>query len=200
MNAWDWSPFLVGGGTRPDAMTGLAPEFGSALAALFQAAPPEVQQNLRVTSAYRSPEVQERLWADALAKYGSEAAARKWVAPPGRSNHNHGAAVDFKFLDPSAQEWVHQNAGQFGMHFPMSHEPWHIEMAGDDHVPNLTFGSGVPSAPQNGMAAMFSPLPLSMGAPGEPAAAPFQQQRDERQRRDDDQRSRRSELAKLIRY
>lgn len=48
---------------------------------------------------------------------------------PGRSNHNHGHAVDLKYLDPSATTWAHENAGRFGLAFPLSNENWHIELA-----------------------------------------------------------------------
>lgn len=130
MSEWDWNPYLVGGGTRPDAVTGLADPFEQSLQQMFLDAPPEVQEVLRVTSGYRSPEVQERLWQEALVKYGSPEAARKWVAPPGKSQHNHGSAVDLKYLSPAAQDWVHANAAKYGLHFPMAHEPWHIEPVG----------------------------------------------------------------------
>lgn len=116
-------------------MSGLSPDFAASLQALFSGAPPEIQENLRVLSAYRSPEVQEQLWNDALAKYGSPEAARKWVAPPGRSRHNHGQAVDLRYLDPSAQEWVHANAANYNLHFPMDWEPWHVEPVGARATP-----------------------------------------------------------------
>ena len=84
---------------------------------------------IQVISAYRSVERQAQLYADAVRKYGSEAAARKWVAPPGRSNHNRGLAVDLSYTG-DGREWAHQNAYRFGLHFPMDHEPWHIEPIG----------------------------------------------------------------------
>jgi hypothetical protein len=56
-------------------------------------------------------------------------AARKWVAPPGSSNHNHGEAVDLKY-GKGASEWVHANAEKYGLYFPMGHEPWHVEQIG----------------------------------------------------------------------
>ena len=127
---WDWNPYLVDGGTRPDAMTGLQGGFNNSLAAMFAGAPPEIQAQLRVMSAYRSPERQAQLWEEALAKYGSPEAARKWVAPPGNSKHNHGQAVDLRFLGDEAKNWVHANAAQYGLNFPMAHEPWHIEPVG----------------------------------------------------------------------
>lgn len=147
MSIWDWSPYLTGGGTRPDAMSGLMPEFNTALQGMFAAAPPEIQSNLRVTSAFRSPEVQAGLWQDALAKYGSPEEARKWVAPPGKSQHNHGNAADLKYLSPEAQAWAHENASKYGLSFPLSNENWHIELAtarGNNPAP--TFGT-----PQQGL-------------------------------------------------
>lgn len=74
-----------------------------------------------VTSGYRSPEHQAELFAAAVKKYGSEAAARKWVAPPGKSQHNMGVAADLG----GDLEWVRQNAARFGLIQPMSWEKWH---------------------------------------------------------------------------
>jgi len=129
-DAWDWSPYLSGGGTRADAMSGLDAPFVGALQRLFSEAPPEIQAQLRVNSAYRSPELQAQLFDDAIQRYGSESAARQWVAPPGNSRHNAGRAADLGFLNGAAREYVHANAGRYGMQFPMDWEPWHIELAG----------------------------------------------------------------------
>lgn len=89
---------------------------------------------ITITSGYRSPERQAQLFANAVAKYGSEAAARKWVAPPGKSNHGRGIAADLGFADAAAREWAHANAARFGLHFPMGWEPWHIEPVGGAKV------------------------------------------------------------------
>ncbi len=83
---------------------------------------------------YRSDERQLELWNAAVAKYGSETAANKWVARPislgGKgSNHNRGVAADIGYYgDGSA--WAHSNAAAYGLSFPMSWEPWHIEPIG----------------------------------------------------------------------
>jgi len=125
------APFLVGGAAaRPDSVSGLRPEFAAALQGIFAAAPEDIRGMVQITSGYRSPEVQARLYQEALARYGSEREARRWVAPPGRSRHNHGDAADLKFGNDAAREWFHQNAEAHGLTFPMSWEPWHIEMAG----------------------------------------------------------------------
>jgi hypothetical protein len=137
---FDWSVYAVGGAAaRPDSFTGLRPDFARSLAAMLRAADAELgPRALRITSAYRSPEVQERLFADAVKRYGSEAAARRWVAPPGRSRHNSGVAVDLAdangrmLRDPNSREarWVAENAARFGLSTPLSWEPWHVEPAG----------------------------------------------------------------------
>lgn len=129
MAGFDFTPYAQGGAAaRPDSFTGMADPFQQALARMLQEAPAEVK--IGITSGYRSPEVQQRLWEEALIKYGSPEAARKWVAPPGKSQHNHGNAADLEFMSPEAQEWVHQNAERYGLVFPLSNEAWHVELAG----------------------------------------------------------------------
>ena len=109
------------------AVDRLNPAFAASLAKMFDALPPELKSAVRINSAFRTPERQAELYQAAVQKYGSEDAARKWVAPPGRSRHNMGAAVDLKYLSPEAKEYVHANAQNFGLRFPMAHEDWHIE-------------------------------------------------------------------------
>lgn len=130
MAGWDWTPYTVGGAARPDSFSGLDPNFNSALQQMFQAAPENIRAGLRITSGYRSPDRQAQLFADAVRKYGSPAAARKWVAPPGNSKHNHGQASDLKYLNDEARQWAHANAQQFGLNFPLANEDWHIEPIG----------------------------------------------------------------------
>lgn len=116
---------------------GLDETFATNLAAMMQDAPPEIREGLGIYSGYRSPQRQAELYSQAVKKYGSPQAARKWVAPPGRSNHNHGNAVDMSYNGQSlkhapqhVKDWVHQNAKKYGLHFPMAHEPWHVEPLG----------------------------------------------------------------------
>lgn len=121
-------------GKGKDHVDGLTEGFAANLDALFQDAPPAIRDGLQIGSGYRSEQRQAELWADAVKKYGSEAEARKWVAPPGSSQHNHGNAVDIwwngKRLDDApadVRQWVHEHAGDYGLRFPMSWESWHIE-------------------------------------------------------------------------
>ena len=80
-----------------------------------------------VMSFDRDPERQAQLWAAALQKYGSPEEARKWVAPPGHSNHNKGMASDLSYESPEASQWAHDHAAQYGLAFPLANEPWHVE-------------------------------------------------------------------------
>lgn len=156
----DLSQFLTGGAaTRADSLSGLNPQFQNALASMFAAAP----AGLQIKSGYRSPELQAQLWDQALAKYGSPQAARKWVAPPGHSKHGDGDAADLAFANPAALTWAHDNAPQFGLNFPLSNENWHIELAG-------ARGVSPSAAPAPDLhAAMTSVMPTAApmgGAPG----------------------------------
>jgi len=100
----------------------LDPRFNAQLQQLIRASGGRIWVN----SGYRSPEEQGRLWNAAIQKYGSEAAARKYVAPPGRSNHNRGLAADLG----GDLALAARLGPQFGLRFPMSWEPWHIEPSG----------------------------------------------------------------------
>ncbi len=126
---WQWWPYAVGGAERADSFTGMNPEFNAALEQMFANAPQDIRDQLRVSSGYRSVERQQQLWEEALAKYGSPEEARRWVAPPGNSQHNHGNAADLRYLSPEAREWAHANAAAYGLAFPLGNEDWHIELA-----------------------------------------------------------------------
>lgn len=124
--------FLMGKtpGKGPEAVNGLDDAFATNLAAMMQDAPPGIRDGLQIGSGYRSVERQRQLW-EASDKTG------KMVAPPGRSYHNKGQAVDLWYngtrLDKAPKEvrdWVHDNASKYGMYFPMGYEPWHIEPHG----------------------------------------------------------------------
>lgn len=149
----DLARFLAGGAAgRADSLSGLNPDFQNALAQFFAGAPGGVTIN----SAYRSPDLQRQLWESALQRYGSEAEARRWVAPPGRSQHNHGMAVDLGYADDEARQWAHENAARFGLAFPLSNEDWHLELA--------SARSGAPASSQNAP-------PSDQGQPGQNALA-----------------------------
>lgn len=100
---------------------GLDPAFQAKIDAMVAAS----GGRLTIQSGYRDNALQAKLYNAAVQKYG-EAQAGNWVAPPGHSNHNRGLAVDLG----GDIGLAHQLAPQFGLEFPMSWEPWHIEPVG----------------------------------------------------------------------
>lgn len=115
----------TGGANQPAAGAlpqGLDSAFQTAINQLIAASGGKVWIN----SGYRSPERQAELFAAAVKKYGSEAAARKWVAPPGRSRHNMGIAADLG----GDMNLAASLAPQFGLYRPMDYEPRHWELQG----------------------------------------------------------------------
>jgi D-alanyl-D-alanine carboxypeptidase len=101
-------------------------------------------------SGFRSIEYQESLFRKAVAKYGSEDVAVRWVARPGNSEHHTGLAIDLgdeenptcdvelPFEKTRAFDWLQKNAAQFGfeLSFPrnnprgVNYEPWHWRFIG----------------------------------------------------------------------
>lgn len=77
-----------------------------------------------VTSGWRPDWYQALLWKAAVKRYGSEAAAAKWVARPGSSNHRFRTdkgAVDLERADQVLKAKV-------GFYQPMSWEDWHLQL------------------------------------------------------------------------
>lgn len=111
-------------------VTGMSSSFESKLEKMFAALPKELAGQIKINSGFRSNERQAVLWQQALEKYGSVAEARKWVAPPGNSQHNKGMAADLGYGSDAARSWAHDNASKFGLSFPLGNEPWHVEDAG----------------------------------------------------------------------
>lgn len=179
--AYDLSGILTGGAaTRSDSISGLDPEYRAVLEAMMAAAPPDIAKQLNIMSGYRSKELQQQLWNNALKKYGSESAARKWVAPPGRSQHGTGRAIDWKYASPEARQWVRDNAAHFGAVFPLANEPWHMELAGARNGKAPTTGASAAVPAQAGGVTLNSagafapspdPVPSPVAATGAPAAS-----------------------------
>jgi LAS superfamily LD-carboxypeptidase LdcB len=81
---------------------------------------------LFVTSGWRSPEHQEQLLSEAVAQYGSESEAARWVATPETSPHVSGDAVD---VGPSAAiAWLSERGAEYGLCQIYANEPWHYEL------------------------------------------------------------------------
>ena len=93
-----------------------------------QAAAKAVGFNIRITSGFRSQQLQERLFNDAVKKYGSESEASKWVLPKEISNHPWGTAIDVNYPgDRKAVKWLEENGSTFGLCRVYENEWWHFE-------------------------------------------------------------------------
>jgi D-alanyl-D-alanine carboxypeptidase len=91
-----------------------------------------------IVSGLRDQKRQKELYAKALVRYGSAAEARKWVAPPGKSAHETGCAVDMWLGYPCGKEtneqikataaykWLAKHANDYGFN-PYPLEGWHWE-------------------------------------------------------------------------
>lgn len=142
---------------------GLSPAFAIPLQQ-FLASAERAGVDIGITSGYRSPERQAQLYQQAIKKYGSEKAARKYVAPPGKSKHNSGAAVDLRYANDAARKWAHDNAAAYGLNFRMGHEPWHIELAPSGHTIPASQLMGAPDMYTGGHIAPVSGDALNVGS------------------------------------
>jgi hypothetical protein len=128
-------------------MGGLYPAFRNRVNALLHD-PDAIAMGVTVVSAFRSDAKQAELFAAAVKKYGSKSAARKWVAPPGHSNHGprvdaagkepgpFGVAVDFgvRGVHALSGQWpqtldtrMRDLGRKYGLKRPMAWEDWHYE-------------------------------------------------------------------------
>jgi hypothetical protein len=111
-----------------DEVPGVAKLDPSLLGALRRAATDAAADGveLHVDSGWRSPRYQRHLLQEAIARYGSEAEAARWVATPGRSAHVSGDAVD---IGPSgAAAWLSEHGAEYGLCRIYGNEPWHYEL------------------------------------------------------------------------
>ena len=86
----------------------------------------DIGVQLYVDSGWRSREYQERLLREAIAKYGSQAQATRWVATPNTSAHVSGDAVDIGPSDAAA--WLSEHGAAYGLCQVYGNEPWHYEL------------------------------------------------------------------------
>jgi zinc D-Ala-D-Ala carboxypeptidase len=86
-----------------------------------------------VISGWRSRKHQEKLFREAVSKYGSKEEAARWVATPGTSAHETGSAVDLAHSDATA--WLSKHGAKYGLCQIYSNELWHYELRPDavDH-------------------------------------------------------------------
>jgi D-alanyl-D-alanine carboxypeptidase len=125
-----------------DEVPGVAKLDSALLGALRQAATDAAGDGVEfyVDSGWRSPAYQQHLLQEAIARYGSEQEATRWVATPGTSAHVAGDAVD---IGPSgASSWLSDRGSAYGLCQIYANEPWHYELR--------------PEAIANGCPAMYS--------------------------------------------
>ena len=100
------------------------------LLAAVRAAARDAQEDgvrLEITSGWRSRAHQQRLFDEAVAEYGSEEEARRYVSTPDVSAHVTGDAVD---IGPTeADDWLNQHGADYGLCQTFANEIWHFELA-----------------------------------------------------------------------
>ncbi|GAA5198278.1 M15 family metallopeptidase [Microbacterium jejuense] len=115
-------------GPFDDRLPGIARLSPALLDALRRAATDAAAEgiDMRVNSGWRSAEYQEQLRRDAVAEYGSEAEAARWVATPATSAHVAGDAVD---VGPyAAAAWMMAQGQAYGLCQTYDNEAWHYEL------------------------------------------------------------------------
>jgi hypothetical protein len=111
-----------------DEIPGVAKLDPALLGALRQAATDAAADGVVfvVNSGWRSPQYEEELLQEAVAKYGSEEEAARWVATPHTSAHVTGDAVDLG--PPDATAWLSEHGAEYGLCQIYGNEPWHYEL------------------------------------------------------------------------
>ncbi|MGW6023500.1 M15 family metallopeptidase [Streptomyces sp. NPDC055099] len=107
------------------AVTRLDPEL---LKALRQAASDAADDGVEVyvNSGWRSADYQNHLLREAVAEYGSEDEAARWVATAATSPHVSGDAADLGRSD--ATKWLAEHGSAYGLCQIYKNEPWHYEL------------------------------------------------------------------------
>jgi zinc D-Ala-D-Ala carboxypeptidase len=123
-----------------DEIPGVANLDRALLGALRQAATDAADDGVEffVDSGWRSPEYQNQLLREAVAEYGSEAEAARWVAAAETSAHVSGDAVDIGPDDATA--WLSEHGAEYGLCQIYGNEPWHYELrpeASDHGCPSM---------------------------------------------------------------
>ncbi|WP_051683785.1 M15 family metallopeptidase [Blastococcus sp. URHD0036] len=108
------------------AVTDLDPELRAAVQEAARAAAADGVV-LRITSGWRSAELQQALFDAAVAEHGSVDAARAYVLQPDESEHVTGDAVD---VGPTeAMYWLARHGSDWGLCQTYGNEAWHYELA-----------------------------------------------------------------------
>jgi D-alanyl-D-alanine carboxypeptidase len=118
-----------------DEIPGVAKVASALLGALRQAAADAAHDGVEfvVNSGWRSPAYEEQLRREAIAKYGSEEEAARWVATGSTSAHVSGDALDIG--PPASAAWLSEHGAEYGLCQIYGNEPWHYELRSEaiDH-------------------------------------------------------------------
>jgi D-alanyl-D-alanine carboxypeptidase len=129
-----WSGYLPDGTTLTpfDASSQLLARLDPALLTAIQGAARTASAqgiDITITSGWRSKGFQQRLFDDAVRRYGNVEIAQQFVASPETSMHVVGEAVDI--AGNGASGWLIRNGAQFGLCQIYANENWHFELATD---------------------------------------------------------------------
>lgn len=86
-------------------------------------------QLIGLTSGYRDPVVQQRMFDEEVRRTGSPTSARMLVLPPAESNHVKGIALDVR--PHEGARWLEEHGARHDLYRIYDNEWWHFE-----HRPN----------------------------------------------------------------
>ena len=116
-------------------VTGLTPETRAAFAAARTRALWRDGELIGLTSGYRSARDQQRVFAEAVRRAGSLAAARVWALPPDESRHVAGTALDVRPVEGA--RWLERHGARHHLYRVYDNEWWHFEYCPDGPPPRL---------------------------------------------------------------
>ncbi|MEV5407794.1 D,D-peptidase/D,D-carboxypeptidase VanY-N [Thermopolyspora sp. NPDC052614] len=106
-------------------LTGLTDGALAAFTAARTAALWRYGQLLGLTSGYRDPEVQQRMFDEQVRRSGSAASARMLVLPPAESGHVKGIALDVR--PHEGAYWLEEHGARYHLYRIYDNEWWHFE-------------------------------------------------------------------------
>ncbi len=119
-----------------EELTGLTDDAKAAFTAARTEALWRHGQLIGLTSGYRDPRLQQRLFDEEVRRAGSPAAARIHVLPPAESRHVQGSALDVRPLEGA--RWLEEHGARYGLYRIYDNEWWHFEHHPDVGMPPTT--------------------------------------------------------------
>jgi D-alanyl-D-alanine carboxypeptidase len=93
-------------------------------------------QLIGLTSGFRDPSFQQRLFDEEVRRAGSPAVARMLVLPPAESRHVKGSALDVRPLEGA--RWLEEHGARYHLYRIYDNEWWHFEYHPDLGMPPTT--------------------------------------------------------------